>query len=236
MNYCIQWLQRTSNLLDTEVRSLGNMSSSQGLTGETVEQICPLQPFPTLLWGYLTTSAEKTCPCTQRTVPLLLPLPLYWVQLTAWDRALHLLLSWKERTGKLPDKLLNLCRWNKSFSSHSVRNPSGKSNPSAFGSGGTVASYLNTVGTTKLYPCEDPSPPQRRNLCLSSGSPVHTSRTDWVSSHSSPANTARQSWGTPRASRTVAQANAKISLPALWSRKGSEVEDAQSLLCSLWFQ
>lgn len=40
-------------------------------TGEIVEQICPLRPFPTLLWGLLPTSAGETFPCIQRTVPLL---------------------------------------------------------------------------------------------------------------------------------------------------------------------
>lgn len=120
MSYCIQWFQRTLNLLNTEVRSLGHTSSSQGPPGE-IADCWALQPFPTFLWGHLPVSSGETCPCTQGTVPLLPPLPLSWVQLTAWDRAVHLLLSWKERTGKLPDKLLDLCRWTKTFSRHSVR-------------------------------------------------------------------------------------------------------------------
>lgn len=58
LNYCIQKFHRSSNLLDTEVRrSLGHTSSSHGPTGEIMEQICLLQPFPTLHRGHVHTSA-----------------------------------------------------------------------------------------------------------------------------------------------------------------------------------
>lgn len=74
LNYCTQQFHRLSNLLDTELRrSLSCASSSHGPTGEIMEQIFILQPFPTLLRGHLPTSAGETSPCSQRTV-LLLPL------------------------------------------------------------------------------------------------------------------------------------------------------------------
>lgn len=42
------------------------------------------------------------------------------------------------------------------------------SNHSAFGSGGPVAPYLNTIGKTHIYPYEEPSPPvARRETCAS---------------------------------------------------------------------
>lgn len=97
LNYCIQKFHRSSNLLDTEMRrSLGHAFSSHCSTGEIVEQISLLQPFPALLQGLLPTSAGETCPCCRQTVlllPLLPPSGAQGGRLTAWGRAVWLLLG-----------------------------------------------------------------------------------------------------------------------------------------------
>lgn len=115
-NYCIQWFQRTSGH-----RGVKPWSHVQ-LPGPHWRDCRADLPSPALPHLALRTPAcfsRRDLPLYLKDSSLLPLLPLSWVLLTAWDRAVHLL-SWKERTRRLPDKLLRLCRWNKTFTSAAI--------------------------------------------------------------------------------------------------------------------